>query len=49
VPYTGQSFFRTWELFGKYPAILTDEVVGEEVTSVLLDAQAMLKDLKKRN
>jgi 5-methyltetrahydrofolate--homocysteine methyltransferase len=27
--------FRTWQLFGKYPAILTDEVVGEQATSVL--------------
>jgi len=35
-------FFRTWELFGKYPAILTDEVVGEQATSVFADAQAML-------
>jgi len=36
-------FFRTWELFGKYPAILTDEVVGEQATSVFADAQEMLK------
>jgi 5-methyltetrahydrofolate--homocysteine methyltransferase len=28
-------FFRTWQLFGKYPAILSDDVVGEEATSVL--------------
>jgi 5-methyltetrahydrofolate--homocysteine methyltransferase len=31
----GPHFFRTWQLFGKYPAILTDDVVGEEATSVL--------------
>ncbi len=44
VPYIDWTpFFRTWELFGKYPAILTDEVVGEEATSVFADAQAMLK------
>jgi 5-methyltetrahydrofolate--homocysteine methyltransferase len=36
-------FFRTWELFGKYPAILTDEVVGEQATSVFADAQEMLE------
>jgi 5-methyltetrahydrofolate--homocysteine methyltransferase len=30
-------------LFGKYPAILTDEVVGEQATSVFADAQEMLK------
>jgi 5-methyltetrahydrofolate--homocysteine methyltransferase len=34
-------FFRTWQLFGKYPAILTDDVVGE-ATSVL-QMQEMLK------
>ncbi len=44
VPYIDWTpFFRTWELFGKYPAILTDEVVGDEATSVFADAQAMLK------
>ncbi|MDN3671734.1 methionine synthase [Flavobacterium branchiarum] len=44
VPYIDWTpFFRTWELFGKYPAILTDEVVGTEATSVFADAQAMLK------
>ena len=40
-------FFRTWELFGKYPAILTDEVVGEQATSVFADAQEMLKVILK--
>ncbi len=44
VPYIDWTpFFRTWELFGKYPAILTDEVVGEQATSVFADAQDMLK------
>nr|WP_314835946.1 methionine synthase [uncultured Flavobacterium sp.] len=44
VPYIDWTpFFRTWELFGKYPAILTDEVVGEQATSVFRDAQAMLQ------
>ncbi|MBF4506744.1 methionine synthase [Flavobacterium sp. JLP] len=44
VPYIDWTpFFRTWELFGKYPAILTDEVVGTEATSVFADAQEMLK------
>jgi 5-methyltetrahydrofolate--homocysteine methyltransferase len=48
VPYIDWTpFFRTWELFGKYPAILTDEVVGEEATSVFADAQAMLKVILK--
>ncbi len=36
-------FFRSWQLAGKYPAILTDEVVGEEATKLFKDAQKMLK------
>jgi 5-methyltetrahydrofolate--homocysteine methyltransferase len=36
-------FFMTWELAGKFPAILTDEVVGEAATQLFADAQAMLK------
>lgn len=44
VPYIDWTpFFRTWELFGKYPAILTDTVVGEQATSVFADAQEMLE------
>ena len=35
-------FFRTWELHGKYPQILDDEVVGKEAKSVFHDAQEML-------
>jgi 5-methyltetrahydrofolate--homocysteine methyltransferase len=38
-------FFQSWELFGKYPAILTDEVVGEQATAVFADAQKMLQQL----
>jgi len=38
-------FFRTWELAGNYPAILTDKVVGESATSLFADAQAMLKKI----
>lgn len=38
-------FFQTWELHGRYPNILTDEVVGEEATRLFADAQAMLKKL----
>ncbi|TXI83960.1 MAG: methionine synthase [Crocinitomicaceae bacterium] len=36
-------FFQTWELHGKYPAILTDEVVGAAARNLFEDAQAMLK------
>jgi 5-methyltetrahydrofolate--homocysteine methyltransferase len=38
-------FFRAWELAGNYPAILTDEVVGESATSLFADAQAMLDQI----
>jgi len=48
VPYIDWTpFFRTWELFGKYPAILTDPVVGEQARSVFHDAQEMLKVILK--
>jgi methylmalonyl-CoA mutase cobalamin-binding domain/chain len=48
VPYIDWTpFFRTWELFGKYPAILTDPVVGEQAHSVFHDAQEMLKVILK--
>ena len=48
VPYIDWTpFFRTWELFGKFPAILTDEVVGEQATSVFADAQEMLQVILK--
>jgi len=35
-------FFITWELHGKYPGILEDNVVGEEASKLFADAQAML-------
>jgi 5-methyltetrahydrofolate--homocysteine methyltransferase len=38
-------FFQAWELAGRYPKILQDEVVGEEATKLFADAQAMLKQL----
>ncbi|PWA06437.1 methionine synthase [Flavobacterium psychrotolerans] len=48
VPYIDWTpFFRTWELFGKYPVILTDAVVGEQATSVFADAQEMLEIILK--
>ncbi len=36
-------FFISWELAGKFPRILEDEVVGEAATALYKDAQAMLK------
>lgn len=38
-------FFRAWELAGRFPRILDDEVVGEEATSLFNDAKAMLKQI----
>ena len=36
-------FFQTWDLAGKYPAILDDEVVGEEARKVFADAKILLR------
>ncbi|MDO9204177.1 methionine synthase, partial [Methylotenera sp.] len=38
-------FFQTWDLAGSYPAILTDEVVGDAASRVFAEAQAMLKKI----
>ncbi|MFN4027606.1 MAG: methionine synthase [Flavobacterium sp.] len=38
-------FFQSWELFGKYPAILKDDVVGEQASALFADAQKMLHQI----
>ena len=38
-------FFQTWSLFGQFPAILDDKVVGEQARKVYADGQAMLKKI----
>ena len=38
-------FFQSWDLHGRYPAILTDDVVGEAATNLFNDAQAMLDQM----
>ncbi|WP_428741124.1 methionine synthase [Tenacibaculum sp.] len=44
VPYFDWSpFFRSWDLHGKFPDILEDEVVGTEATNLHEDAQKMLQ------
>ncbi len=44
VPYFDWSpFFRSWDLHGKFPDILEDEVVGVEATNLFADAQKMLQ------
>lgn len=46
VPYIDWTpFFQAWELAGRYPAILDDEVVGETARSLFRDAQTMLKKI----
>ncbi len=43
VPFIDWSpFFRSWDLHGKYPNILEDDVVGEQATHLYEDAQKML-------
>jgi len=42
-------FFRTWELAGKYPDILEDEVVGEAARELFEDAQKMLDRMFAEN
>lgn len=38
-------FFATWELHGKFPAILEDEIVGEAARPLYADARAMLEKM----
>ena len=46
VPYIDWSpFFRSWDLHGKFPNILTDEIVGEQASILFDDAQKMLKEI----
>jgi 5-methyltetrahydrofolate--homocysteine methyltransferase len=46
VPYIDWGpFFQTWDLAGPYPQILSDEVVGQEATKLLSQAQKMLDQL----
>ncbi|QNF32990.1 methionine synthase [Adhaeribacter swui] len=40
-------FFQAWELHGKYPKILSDEVVGAEAVRLFEDAQVLLKKVVK--
>ncbi len=40
-------FFRSWQLFGKFPDILTDNIVGEQATILFNEAKIMLKKILK--
>ena len=46
VPFIDWSpFFRSWDLHGKFPAILTDEVVGEQASIMYEEAQQMIEEI----
>ena len=46
IPYIDWApFFRSWDLHGKFPQILTDAIVGDQAKSLYEDAQAMLKEI----
>ncbi|WP_304157493.1 vitamin B12 dependent-methionine synthase activation domain-containing protein, partial [Mesonia mobilis] len=38
-------FFRSWDLHGKFPEILEDEVVGQQATNLFEDAEKMLTEI----
>ena len=38
-------FFRSWDLHGKFPAILTDEIVGEQASIMYKEAQQMIAEI----
>jgi 5-methyltetrahydrofolate--homocysteine methyltransferase len=38
-------FFNAWEFSGKFPDILTDPVVGDQVSTLYADARKMLKQI----
>ena len=40
-----QPFFIAWEMHGKFPAILTDSVIGTEATKLYNDAQKLLQQI----
>ena len=40
-------FFATWELHGKYPRIMEDEIVGEEARKLFKDANDMIDQVIK--
>lgn len=42
-------FFSAWELAGRFPRILDDEVIGEEARKLYADGQAMLKKIVDEN
>ncbi|MDA9356698.1 methionine synthase [Flavobacteriaceae bacterium] len=49
VPFIDWSpFFRSWDLHGNFPEILTDNVVGEQATIMYAEAQTMIKEINAK-
>ncbi|MBQ0148653.1 MAG: methionine synthase [Flavobacteriaceae bacterium] len=42
-------FFQTWDLHGKFPAILEDDIVGQNAKELYSDALEMLNKIEKEN
>ena len=40
-----QPFFIAWEMHGKFPQILTDEIIGKEATKLYNDAKELLEKI----
>jgi 5-methyltetrahydrofolate--homocysteine methyltransferase len=40
-----QPFFIAWEMHGKFPAILTDSIIGKEATALYNDAKVLLQQI----
>lgn len=50
VPYIDWTpFFQTWELHGKFPTILKDDIVGVEAKNLFEDAQKMLESMVRES
>lgn len=46
VPFIDWSpFFRSWDLHGKFPDILSDKIVGEQASVLYNEAQEMIKEI----
>ena len=49
VPFIDWSpFFRSWDLHGRYPDILNDNIVGTQATELFADAQVILSEILDR-
>lgn len=42
-------FFQSWELYGKFPKLLEDEIIGVQAKELFADAQQMLRQIVSEN